>query len=511
LKHRLLIAIAVVFLFALMVPAVASAFSWTIVGGDPLVPGGVWSKQGYVDAMKKALVRQRFQQVRAGNHQPDWVLTKAFQLAKSTANVHQGTIAYGEYVGTMGSGHAVDYSVWYFGQYNPLGTFYVQPKKTTTVKINGLYYRQTVSYQVTLAKPCGNALIIHKKVVKKRLYELRVEKHLNSKTGKLLAGWQIVSQVGGKVKNLTTKSTGSVLIGRYLAGTGYNVLEINQEDWVIVSPTEGVFKNKMPRRNLTLKFVNKRVTEELVKLYVEKRQDTFDGPFLADWTIEGTVGDQPILIPTSADGPVLVDEYPVGTGFNLHEIQQDGWELVSPEGGRFEGVLESDTTLTWVNTQTPPCYVAFATKGYWHNRNGLAEMSVEDLAYINSLPPYSDNPFDGLDEAGNPVPEARGVMGEVLAPEGSWRAEVSNYLVAPNSGGDPTIQLGQQLLAFIFNVQHRLGGLDVLMQLPDGTWLTGGDIIDAASVAWVVGGDDANYWVSVLDSCNNSDSIPCQP
>jgi hypothetical protein len=413
---RAVIAVLIVCLASLILASSALAFSWLNVGGDPLVPGGVWSKQSYVNAMEKPLVKQRFHQVLAGNGQPDWVLAKAFALAKDVDNVRQGTIQYGEYVGTMGSGHSVDYRVTYLGQYRPLATFYVQPKKTTTVKINGNYYKKTVRYQVVLAKPCGNALIIHKRVKLQRLYELRVEKRLDTVTGERLAGWIIQGKAGGKEVEKTTKSTGSVLVGRYLAGTKYNLSEVLVDGWEIVSPANGNFAGSMPKKNLVLKFVNK--------------------------------------------------------------------EICPPP--------------------PPPCY-DFGTKGYWHNKNGLSELTAEDISYVNTLAPYADDRFDGKDADGNPVPAIQGAWGEELAPAGSWQAEVSAYLVAPNAGGDPTIQLGQQLLAFIFNAQHRLGSMDVELTLPDGTVMTAGEIIEAAVTAWETGGEEAGMWASILDGFNNMD------
>jgi hypothetical protein len=154
------------------------------------------------------------------------------------------------------------------------------------------------------------------------------------------------------------------------------------------------------------------------------------------------------------------------------------------------------------------CFAAFGTKGYWHNKNGLAELTEADIAFVNGLAPYIGNPFDGKNLDGSPVPAAKGDWGETIAPAGSWQAEVSAYLVAPNAGGDPKIQLGQQLLAFIFNVQHRLGGVNVPMQLPCGTWTTGCQVIAHAVCAWNEGGAEAGYWAGILDALNNSCAVP---
>jgi len=149
-------------------------------------------------------------------------------------------------------------------------------------------------------------------------------------------------------------------------------------------------------------------------------------------------------------------------------------------------------------------YVDFNTKGFWHNKNGLALIQLDWIAYVNGLDPYKGNPFDGLDEYGNPVPAAMGPAGEDIAAAGTALAEISAYLVAPNAGGDPKIQLGQQLLAFILNVKYT--GADTIMG-PEGAMSTDAMIADAIA-AWNEGGAAANHWAGVLDGFNNCDAVP---
>lgn len=144
----------------------------------------------------------------------------------------------------------------------------------------------------------------------------------------------------------------------------------------------------------------------------------------------------------------------------------------------------------------------FGTKGFWHNKNGLALIQPEWIAYVNGLDPYKDNPFDGLDSKGNPVPAAK-VGDEELAPAGSALAEISAYLIAPNTGGDPKIQLGQQLLAFIFNVKYY-GAASIIG--PEGAVSTDA-LIEGAIDAWNEGGAAANYWSELLDGYNNCDFV----
>ncbi|MBW6468809.1 MAG: hypothetical protein K0B85_06585 [Coriobacteriia bacterium] len=144
-------------------------------------------------------------------------------------------------------------------------------------------------------------------------------------------------------------------------------------------------------------------------------------------------------------------------------------------------------------------YAAFGTKGFWHNKNGLALIQPAWIDYVNGLDPYKDNPFDGRDEYGDPVPAAKGPAGEEDAAAGMALAEISAYLVDSNAGGDPKIQLGQQLLAFIFNVKNT--GAESIIG-PEGAMSTEAMIASAVE-AWNEGGAAANYWAGVLDCYNN--------
>ena len=159
----------------------------------------------------------------------------------------------------------------------------------------------------------------------------------------------------------------------------------------------------------------------------------------------------------------------------------------------------------------------FGTKGYWHNKNGLAELTDADIAYVNDLLPYSspssyfgdgDEPFDGKFQDGTPVGSSLDANGEMV-PGGTTKAEVSLFLVDQNAGGDPREQLAQQLLAFIFNVRHRLGGSGATLQLPDGTWVNAGDLINQAINTWSSGTAAEQTTIkTVLDQLNNGDAIP---
>jgi hypothetical protein len=161
-------------------------------------------------------------------------------------------------------------------------------------------------------------------------------------------------------------------------------------------------------------------------------------------------------------------------------------------------------------------YAGFGTKGYWHNKNGLSETSLEDLAFLNGLLPWQapstyfdngDEPIDGFFEDGTPVPGAKGDWGEEIAPPGTAWAEQSLFLVDANASGDPREQLAQQLDAFVMNMLHRLGG-DTMVELPGGGWAAASALIDNAVTAWASGTDEErNQTASLLDTLNNSSAV----
>ncbi len=176
---------------------------------------------------------------------------------------------------------------------------------------------------------------------------------------------------------------------------------------------------------------------------------------------------------------------------------------------------------------TNVCHVVarFGTKGYWHNKNGLQELTIEDRDYVNGLAPYSsaspyfgagDEPFDGFYQGGKPVDAAYQTNEknevESIWNQGSWQAEVSHFLTDNN--GNSTLyahkeQLAQQLLAFIFNTRHRpdndgVSGFATVEV--DGVWVSFDDLINEALEAW---SNDDPVRIStikdILDDLNNND------
>jgi hypothetical protein len=159
----------------------------------------------------------------------------------------------------------------------------------------------------------------------------------------------------------------------------------------------------------------------------------------------------------------------------------------------------------------------FGTKGYWHNQNGLAELTQADINEVNGLDPYrvaseyfggGDEPFDGLYSDGTAVCNSLGGSGDDVAPCGSFQAEVSQYLTDANAGGTHEEQLAQQLLAFIFNAQHRVDSFDVLIIMADGSLVSMGSLIEEALYVWNYGSDaEIVAMQTLLESFNSSDAV----
>lgn len=245
------------------VRAMTLYFYWTHVGGDPLIPGGVWTTGNFSFKMVNSTkVHQALTKVRRADGLPEWVLTEAYKEA-SDGNVHSGSIARGAHLGAMSYGRyrvRVVKNTIYKGQYSRLPIFYVIVSKTSDKQIGDKHYRQTVSYWVSMAKPCGNVFIFHKRVKLQRLYELRVEKRLDCVTGPRMPDWTISGTVDSRVVTTTTLSTDSVSIGFFLPGTKYDLSEVQQTGYQVVSPEDGRYFGKMPNHDLTLVYVNKKVS-----------------------------------------------------------------------------------------------------------------------------------------------------------------------------------------------------------------------------------------------------------
>jgi len=251
---------------------------------------------------------------------------------------------------------------------------------------------------------------------------------------------------------------------------------------------------------------------------------------IADLTDPPIEGDNvEILAYTGELGCVTFDDLLPGTYIVTEEVPTNcEWKSTTPTTsneillGCDEGA-EGSAKFGNIITGT----ACFSTKGYWHNKNGLTELTDADIAHVNGLDPYSspssyfddgDEPFDGMFGDGSPVDAAIGDgiwQGVAVAPAGSAKAEVSQFLVDSNAGGDPREQLAQQLLAFIFNVRHRLdGGEDAVIfvvLVPGGEEeaIVAGDLINAAIEIWENGSAaDQTEIKDILDGLNNRECDP---
>ncbi len=117
--------------------------------------------------------------------------------------------------------------------------------------------------------------------------------------------------------------------------------------------------------------------------------------------------------------------------------------------------------------------------------------------------------FDGLFSNGEPVSASLGISGELIAPPGSPKAEVSQFLVDANAGGDPREQLAQQLLAFLFNTLHRLDDPAAAIELPGGGFISAAQLVSDAIAIWESGtAAEQVEMKTLLDEFNNNDAVP---
>jgi hypothetical protein len=231
---------------------------------------------------------------------------------------------------------------------------------------------------------------------------------------------------------------------------------------------------------------------------------------------------------TDANGDAHFDGLLPGV-YSVTEVMPSGdWYATGPTSSgtltiesSLSGATIAGTALSHVFTNICVGEADFDTKGYWHNKNGLQEITAADVAYINGLSPYDspssyfddgDEPFDGhYSDGTTPVSASLGdgiFQGVEVAPEGSTNAEISLFLIDSNAGGDPREQLAQQLLAFILNVRHRLDGPAAAIMI-GGSWVVAGDLITDAIAVWESGTyTERVEMASLLDFLNNSDALP---
>lgn len=258
-----------------------------------------------------------------------------------------------------------------------------------------------------------------------------------------------------------------------------------------------------------------------------------DEPAVPGWPFELTGTDAsgaavgPIQATTGEDGCTVFDDLLPGS-YSVEEGQPGGGWTPTGETTQSTDITSSLDGPTIAGTHvelsfTNICHAEadFGTKGYWHNQNGLAEITDDDIEFVNGLAPYAsassyfddgDEPFDGQFADGTEVSSSMGEAGEQIAPAGTSLAEISQFLVDPNAGGDPREQLAQQLLAFIFNTRHRLDDPGGVLMLPDGTYVAASTLVAQAIAVWESGSDEERGAMQgLLEGFNASDAVPYIP
>lgn len=228
---------------------------------------------------------------------------------------------------------------------------------------------------------------------------------------------------------------------------------------------------------------------------------------------------------TSEDRPIPQRNAPsLEENNSLNESNSNDSEASSES----TATVSATSTSTDTSTSTECTNAAvFDGKGYWHNSNGLAEISNNtgsildsnaDVVYINSLASYStasvyfangDEPFDGrftdntcVSKEGNDAIAASCTIG----------SEISKFLKDSHSGlstlNKAKGKLAQHLLAFIFNIHHRLPSPSDLITLDDNSQVSGTSLVNS-SITLLSGSDTSaiNTRASLLDSLNNDASV----
>jgi hypothetical protein len=349
--RKWLLIVAIIMLAGLIVAPAAQAFTWTHVGGDPLVPGGVWDQGKFGQLLlNSSKVRTALSLVRNANGQPAWVLTNAYDQV-SKGNIKSSSITRGTRVGAMSYGRNVVRVVKntvYMGQYKYLPYFYVCASKTTVVKINGICYQQTVSYRVSMAKHCGNVFIFKKKTVKKRMFKLTVEKRCNSATGARLPDWKIKGTADGKDYSVTTKADSTKFVAWLLPGKKYDFSEVTQDGYeVVVGHLSGI----MPKANKTLTFVNKKVVV-MHKIFA-KKINFVTCELIGGWGLTADLDGRSVNTTTSGTDWRFLGEVAEGGSYSVTEETRANWVPMSPE--TVSGTMgTSDVYITFENKFVPP-------------------------------------------------------------------------------------------------------------------------------------------------------------
>lgn len=226
---------------------------------------------------------------------------------------------------------------------------------------------------------------------KVRIY---VEKRQDSSNGQRLANWVVNGTLDGVNRQVQTSPNGFVELGEIEIGRPYNISEMLQSGWEIVSPPGGAFSGVAGNCDIYLTFVNRRIVcpPAKVKVYAAKFQDSVNGTMLAGWTINSDLDGSTGQVTTRADGYVLLGEIEVGKSYSVSEVLQSGWEIVSPPGGTFSGMAgEQDIYLRFVNRRCPPppppvneFEVVGSVTNFQHLGNGLTYMATLNVTVLRN-------------------------------------------------------------------------------------------------------------------------------
>ncbi len=353
-----------------------------------------------------------------------------------------------------------------------------------------------------------------------------------------IAGWEIiVTDPLGMVNTYYTLANAPVEFIAVPAGSWLVTEEIPEGWFQTAAYLDGVPQSVSPTVSVTVAGNNNEVHEVVFgnvelgdivacKWYDLNRNGEWDEgePPISSWalSLSGTncrgeaIG--PLEAQTGADGCVTWEDLLPGS-YVVSESIPAVYEWTPTTPTFIELQLESGEEEYAEFGNFCVATVGFNTKGYWHNKNGLAEITDADIAYANSLLPYSspssyfgegDEPFDGFFTNGDPVAAAYNndkLTDGIAAGAGTARAEISHFLTDSNAGGDPREQLAQQLLALIQNLRHRAGGLGVAIWI-DGGWKSGSEIIAEAIQVWKTGtGVQQTSMQGLITSLNESTSV----
>ena len=275
---KFMILLVAVLILGIATPSVASAAHyWHNYGGFPLVHGGAKSATRAINLeLNNAHVRRATRKVIAANHQPSWIMA-AIDRELTAGDVHKRRLRRGTKVGAMSYGHPREYvmpnTIWH-GKNYWLYSWTADVTKTTIVQDKEKTYRKTVTYRWYMATGCANVFVRYIGTKKVDItpppptpcpsYTISVVKRLDSASGPMLGGVTIAGNISSPVGPIevtaTTRSDHAVVIATVPSGTDYDLSEVLQAGFEVVTPTNGRHVGTVTDHNVVLTYVNRRVT-----------------------------------------------------------------------------------------------------------------------------------------------------------------------------------------------------------------------------------------------------------